>query len=91
MLELVEHYDPLVKALHQYEKDKGWPPTHLDQLVPTYLAELPARTPGHVGQFSYDILFFESESMEGSSGGRIVWYEMGPSAHAHPCGWPDDE
>lgn len=43
----------LVNAIRQYQKDKGYPPSRLDDLVPVYLAQVPDTGLGAYPHFQY--------------------------------------
>ena len=72
--ELVDHYEPLVSAIHAYEDDHGWPPPDLDALVPDYLYQLPTLEPKHVHCFSYDVSCNWHDVQTGPGNRRFAWY-----------------
>ncbi len=88
LVELESHYRPLIEALSCYEEDHGWPADELSQLVPDYLDQLPELEPGHVEQFSYKALSFNSVHVRGSSHGRVIWFEIGEQEFGEHCKAP---
>ncbi len=51
--QLAERSEPLVAAIHRYEKEKGTPPHDLQELVPDYLPAIPPTGMGAYPRYHY--------------------------------------
>jgi hypothetical protein len=52
-VDLERRSKPLVQAIHDYETDHGHPPGQLNDLVPTYMSQIPATGIGAYPEYEY--------------------------------------
>lgn len=84
----IAHHEPLVRALHAFEADRGEPPLGLDELVPEYL---PSRLPpasGELGAVEYSLHIYEDDGGRSRGRSRFWWYDLGITPEWSSGEWP---
>jgi len=71
--------EPLIRAITAYTTAAGHPPVKLDDIIPAYIAKLPATGLADCRQFEYRSLMDKQ--------GSIVWYDLG-SRQGRPYAGP---
>ena len=67
---LAERSEPVITAIKQYEATRGRPPANLDELIPSYLAEVPST--GMLAYPNYEYKAFPPEAAK-----KLHWYDLG--------------
>lgn len=91
---MAERTKPLIAAIRKFEREEGRPPAELGELVPTYIATIPATGIGAYPEYRYEKLENDSDPWElrvDCGRGPLNWdefyYRPSEKYGERPSGW----